>query len=162
TRHSNVEIRSLDPIKSSSLSSNFILRTSLEAKLELEIHLISLVSLVEVKAGCACFRFISSQIGLCTLNVAYGSGAPHLKFLPVNIPTFSYRCINVVFDYQLFFRTIVMGTKVELFFGFLHFAELDSLLDGSIFSCFVMFSSFILPSKMSPEFSRSVVSFHAF
>ncbi|CAN7081802.1 unnamed protein product, partial [Brassica oleracea var. botrytis] len=36
-----------------------------------------------------------------------------------------------------------MGTKAEFPFGFLHFAELDSPLDSSIFSCFVMFSSFI-------------------
>ncbi|CAN6914959.1 unnamed protein product, partial [Brassica oleracea] len=139
TRHGNFELRGLDPIKSSSLSSNFILRASLEAKLELEIHLISSVSLVEVKADCACFRFISSQIGLCTLNVAYGSGAPHLKLLPVNIPTSSYRCINIVFDYQLFFRTIAMGTKVAFPFEFFHFAEFDSPLNSSIFSCFVMF-----------------------
>ena len=129
TRHGNVEFRGLDPIKSSALSSNFILRASLEAKLELEIHLVSSVSLVWFKADCACFNVISSQIGLRTVNVAYGSGAFHLKFLPVNIPT-SYRCINVVFDYQLFFRTIAMGTKVELSFGFLHFAEHDSPLDG--------------------------------
>ncbi|CAN6886087.1 unnamed protein product, partial [Brassica oleracea] len=160
TRHGNVEFRGLDPIKSSALSSNFILRASLEAKLELEIHLVSSVSLVGFKADCACFNVISSQIGLRTVNVAYGSGASHLKFLPVNIPT-SYRCINFVFDYQLFFRTIAMGTKVELFFGFLHFAEHDSPLDGSIFSCFVMFSSFILPSSMSLGSFASVVNFYA-
>ncbi|CAN7025521.1 unnamed protein product, partial [Brassica oleracea var. botrytis] len=160
TRHGNVEFRGLDPIKSSALSSNFILRASLEAKLELEIHLVSSVSLVGFKADCACFNVISSQIGLRTVNVAYGSGAFHLKFLPVNIPT-SYRCINVVFDYQLFFRTIAMGTKVELSFGFLHFAEHDSPLDGFIFNCFVMFSSFILPSSMSPGSFASVVNFYA-
>src|SRR5690606_33578049 len=54
----------------------------------------------------ACSSALSSQIGLCSLNVAYGSGASHLKFLPVNIATWSYRCFNVVFDYQLFERTI--------------------------------------------------------
>ncbi|KAF2532062.1 hypothetical protein F2Q70_00033158 [Brassica cretica] len=151
TRHGNFELRGLDPIKSSSLSSNFILRASLEAKLELEIHLVSLVSLVEVKADCVCFRFILSQIGLRTLNAAYGSGAPRLKLLPVNIPTSFYRCINVVFDYQ-----------VDFPFGFFHFAELDSSLDSSIFSCFVMFSSFILPSSISPESSGSVVNSHVF
>ncbi|KAG2314696.1 hypothetical protein Bca52824_017818 [Brassica carinata] len=42
-RRGNVEFRGLDPIKPSALSSNFILSASLEAKLELEIHLVSLV-----------------------------------------------------------------------------------------------------------------------
>ncbi|CAN6850559.1 unnamed protein product [Brassica oleracea] len=161
TRHSNVEFRSLDPIKPSARSSNFILGASLEAKLELEIHLVSSISFVGFKADCACFIVISSQIGLRTLNVVYGSGASHLRLLPFNIPTSSYRCINVVFDYQLFFRTITMGTKVELPFGFIRFAEHDSPLDGSIFSCFVMFSSFILPLSMSSGSFASVVNFYA-
>ncbi|KAH0868148.1 hypothetical protein HID58_075170, partial [Brassica napus] len=157
-QHGNVEFRGLDPIKPSVLSSNFILSASLEVKLELEIHLVASVSLVGFKADCACFSAKSSQIGLRTLNVVYGSGASHLKFLPVNIPTASYRCINVVFDYQLFFRTIAMGSKMELLFGFLHFAERDSPLYGSISSCFVRFSSFILPSSLAPGLSTSVVN----
>ena len=114
TRHVNVEFRGLDPIKSSALSSNFILKDSLEAKLELEIHLISSVSFVGFKIDCACFNVISSQIGLRTVNVAYGSGASHLKFLPVNIPI-SYRCINVIFDYQLFFSNNCNGNKSGAF-----------------------------------------------
>ncbi|CAN7088519.1 unnamed protein product [Brassica rapa subsp. narinosa] len=129
-RHGSVEFRGLEPLISTSMSSNFILSASLE-------------------------------VGLRTVNVAYGSRASHLKFLPLNIPT-AYRCINVVFDYQLFFRTIAMGTKVEFSFGFLHFAEHDSPLDGSIFSCFVLFSNFILPSSVFPRSSGSVVNFDAF
>ena len=152
----------MDPIKPSARSSNFILGASLEAKLELEIHLVSSISFVGFKAECAYFIVISSQIGLRTLNVVYGSGASHLRLLPFNIPTSSYRCINVVFDYQLFFRTITMGTKVDLPFGFLRFAEHDSPLDGSIFSCFIMFSNFILPLSMSPGSFASVVNFYAF
>ncbi|WZZ69130.1 hypothetical protein YC2023_080500 [Brassica napus] len=104
---------------------------------------------------------ISSQIGLQTFNGSYGSRASHLKFLPINIPTSSYRCINVVFDYQLFFRTIAMELKVKLPFGFLHFAEHDSPFDGSIFSCFVLFFSFFLPSSMFPGSFDSVVNSHA-
>ncbi|CAN6977863.1 unnamed protein product [Brassica rapa subsp. trilocularis] len=50
-----------------------------------------------------------------------------------------------------------MGTKVELSFEFLHFVKHDSPLDG----CFVMFSSFILPSSMSLGSSASVVNFYA-
>ncbi|CAN6865608.1 unnamed protein product, partial [Brassica oleracea] len=100
-------------------------------------------------------------IGLQTFNGSYGSRASHLKFLPINIPTSSYRCINVVFDYQLFFRTIATGSKVKLPFGFLHFAEHDSPFDGSIFSCFVLFSSFFLPSSMFPGSFDSVVNSHA-
>ncbi|CAF1874669.1 BnaC04g51160D [Brassica napus] len=51
-----------------------------------------------------------------------------------------------------------MGTKVKLFFGFLHFAERDSPLDGSISSFSVLFSSFILPSNRAPGLSASVVN----
>ncbi|KAH0880245.1 hypothetical protein HID58_067639 [Brassica napus] len=43
----------------------------------------------------------SSQIGL------HGHGASHQKLLSVIIPAVSHRCINVVFDYQLFFGTIL-------------------------------------------------------
>ncbi|CAN6931597.1 unnamed protein product [Brassica oleracea] len=151
----------LDPTKPSALSSNFILSASLEVKLELEIHLVSSVSLVGFKADYACFNAKSSRIGLRTLSVVYSSGASHLKFLLFNIPTSSNRCFNVVFDYQLFLRTIAMGTKVELPFGFLHFAEHDSPRNGFIFSCFVMFSSFVLPSSMAPGSSASVVNIDA-
>ncbi|KAG5409033.1 hypothetical protein IGI04_005352 [Brassica rapa subsp. trilocularis] len=57
---------------------------------------------------------ISNQIGLQTFNVAYDSRASHLKFLPFNIPTSSYRYINVVFDYHSFQQT-AMGSKVNFF-----------------------------------------------
>ncbi|CAN7015929.1 unnamed protein product, partial [Brassica rapa subsp. trilocularis] len=157
-RHGNVEFRGLDPIKPSAMSSNFILSASLEVKLELEIHLVSSVSLVGFKADCDCFSAKSSQIGLCTLNVIYRSGAFHLKFLPINISTVSYRCINVVFDYQLFFGTIAMESKIELLFGFLHFVERDSPLYSSISSCFVRSSSFVLPSSLAPKLSNLVVN----
>ncbi|CAH8359117.1 unnamed protein product [Eruca vesicaria subsp. sativa] len=123
TRYGNIEFRGLNLFQPSAMSSNFILSVSLETKLELEIHLVSLVSLVGFKAVYVSFSVISSQIGLRSLNVAYGSRASHLRFSTVNISTASYRCFNVVFDYQLFFRTIAMGTKVKFPFGFLHFAE---------------------------------------
>ena len=51
---------------------------------------------------------------------------------------------------------------MEFSFGFLHFAEHDSPFDGSIFSCFVLFSNFILPSSVFPGSSGSVVNFDAF
>lgn len=86
-RYGNVEFRGLDLIKLSALSSNFILRVSLEVKLELEIHQVSSVSFVGFKAECTCFNAKSSQIRLCILNVVYSSGTSHLKFLTVNIPT---------------------------------------------------------------------------
>ncbi|CAN6994189.1 unnamed protein product [Brassica oleracea var. botrytis] len=77
-----------------SRSSNFILGASLEAKLELEIHLVSSISFVGFKAECAYFIVISSQIGLRTLNVVYGSGACHLRLLPFKIPTSSYTMLK--------------------------------------------------------------------
>ncbi|WZZ42247.1 hypothetical protein YC2023_038506 [Brassica napus] len=58
-----------------------------------EIH-----SLFGCRADRVRFSAKSSQLGLCTLDVAYGSRASHRKLLPVNIST---RCINVVFDYHL-------------------------------------------------------------
>ncbi|KAH0911925.1 hypothetical protein HID58_035246, partial [Brassica napus] len=67
----------------------------------------------------------SSQLGLCFL---YGHGASHQKLLSVIIPTVAYRCINVVFDYQL-----ALGKKMKFLHGTLYTAELDS-----IFQCFVM------------------------
>ncbi|KAG5382294.1 hypothetical protein IGI04_033764 [Brassica rapa subsp. trilocularis] len=76
---------------------------------------------------------LSSEIGLRTLNVAYGS-LELLALLLVNIQNSSYRCINIAFDYQLFFRTIAMEIKVEFSFGFLHFAEHDLPFADSIFS----------------------------
>ncbi|KAF2550534.1 hypothetical protein F2Q68_00037483 [Brassica cretica] len=117
TQHGNFELRGLDPIKSSSLSSNFILRASLETKLELEIHLVSLVSLVEVKADCACFRFILSQIGHRTLNAAYGSGAPRLKLLPVNIPTSSYSFRETVAPSALISPALVSGVTFSFWWS---------------------------------------------
>ncbi|KAL0854770.1 hypothetical protein Bca101_059922 [Brassica carinata] len=51
-----------------------------------------------------------------------------------------------------------MGIIVKLLFAFLHFAELDSPLYGSISSFFVMFYSFILPLSMAPGLSVSVVN----
>ncbi|KAG2269375.1 hypothetical protein Bca52824_063930 [Brassica carinata] len=60
-RHGNVEFRGLDPTKPSALSPNFILSASLEVKLELEIHLVSSVSLVGFKADYACFNAKSSH-----------------------------------------------------------------------------------------------------
>ncbi|CAF2284170.1 BnaA04g17000D [Brassica napus] len=74
---------------------------------------------------------IKRQTGLSSFNVVYGSGASHLKFLPINIPTSSYRCFNVIFDYQLFFRTIAMGTKVKLLFGGLN-DELSTTTHDSV------------------------------
>ncbi|CAH8356577.1 unnamed protein product [Eruca vesicaria subsp. sativa] len=150
TRYGNIEFRGLNLFQPLAMSSNFLLSASLEAKLELEIHLVSSVSLVGFKAVYANFSVISSQIGLRSLNVAYGSRASHLRFSTVNILAASFRCFNVVFDYQLFFRAIAMGTKVKLPFGFLHFAEHVSPRDGFIFTYFVMFSSFVLPSSIPP------------
>ncbi|KAG2320033.1 hypothetical protein Bca52824_013246 [Brassica carinata] len=103
------------------------------------------------------FRVLD-PIELCTLNVVYGSGASHLKLFPVSIPISSNRYINFVLDYQLFFGTIAMGTKLKILFGFLHFTERDSSLYGSISSCFVTFPSFVLPLSMTPGFSASFVN----
>src|SRR5690606_19341680 len=103
----------------------------------------------------------ASHLNLLRVNIATWSYRC-FNLLRVNIATWSYRCFNVVFDYQLFKRTIAMGTKVEIVFGFLYFAEHDSSRYGSISSCFIMFSSFIRALSMSLSFSASVVNFHVF
>ncbi|KAL0664271.1 hypothetical protein Bca4012_101109 [Brassica carinata] len=99
----------------------------------------------------------SSQIRLL-LGVAQSLGASHQKLLLRNSPTASYWCINVDFDYQLFLRTIALGIKVKLLYGVFHLAELDSPLIGFILLCFIMLSTFVVPSSMSPESSASVVN----
>ncbi|KAF2608213.1 hypothetical protein F2Q68_00046092 [Brassica cretica] len=99
----------------------------------------------------------SSHIGLL-LGVAQGPRASHQKLLAGNNPVASHWCINVDFDYQLFSRTIALGIRVKLLYGVLHLAEIDSPLIGFIFLCFIMLSTFVLPSSITPESSVSVVN----
>ncbi|KAL0680302.1 hypothetical protein Bca4012_008284 [Brassica carinata] len=54
--------------------------------------------------------------------------ASHQNLLLVNSPSASYWCFNVVFDYQLFCRTIALEIKVKFLHGVLHLVELDSPL----------------------------------
>ncbi|CAF1761327.1 unnamed protein product [Brassica oleracea] len=61
--------------------------------------------------------------------------------------------VEIGFSYHLNIKW-----KMKLLFGFLHFAERDSPLDGSISSFSVLFSSFILPSSGAPRLSASVVN----
>ena len=158
-RHGNVDVRGFDPIKPFSLSSNsIVLSVPVKAKLAFEIHLVSLRNFVEVRTDRANFNDKSSQIGLLLLGVAQSSRASHQKLLPSNSPPASFWCINVDFDYQLFLRTIALGIKVKLLYGVFHLAELDSPLIGFILLCFIMLSTFVVPSSMSPESSASVVN----
>ncbi|KAH0891170.1 hypothetical protein HID58_053599 [Brassica napus] len=105
-----------------------------------EIH-----SLFGCRADRVRFSAKSSQLGLCTLDVAYGSRASHRKLLPVNIST---RCINVVFDYHLGEQS--PWNKSKVFIGY------DSPQDSFIFSYFVMLFSLVLP--LVSESSTSVVN----
>lgn len=124
-RHGNVEVPGFDPIIPFSPSSNsIVLSVPMKAKLAFEIHLVSLRSFVEFRTDHVNFSLKSSQIGLL-LGVVQGLGASHQKLLPGNSPTVFYWCINVDFDYQLFFRTIALEIKVKLLHGVLHLAELD-------------------------------------
>ncbi|CAN6803824.1 unnamed protein product [Brassica oleracea] len=157
-RHGNVEVQGFDPSKLLSSSSNsIVLSVPKKAKLALEIHLVSLRSFVEFRTDPTNFSAKSSQIGLL-LGVAQSLGASHQKLLSRNSPTASYWCINVDFDYQLFLRTIALGIKVKLLYGVFHLAELDSPLIGFILLCFIMLSTFVVPSSMSPESYASVVN----
>lgn len=133
----------------------------MKAKLAFEIHLVSLRSFVEFRTGRVNFSTKSSHIGLLLLGVAQGLRASHQKLLEGNNPVASHWCINVDFDYQLFSRTITLGIRVKLLHGVLHLAELDSPLIGFIFLCFIMLSTFVLPSSMTPESSVSVVNSYA-
>ncbi|CDY24975.1 BnaC03g21970D [Brassica napus] len=150
-RHGNVEVQGFDPSKLLSSSSNsIVLSVPKKAKLALEIHLVSLRSFVEFRTDPTNFSAKSSQIGLL-LGVAQSLGASHQKLLSRNSPTASYWCINVDFDYQLFLRTIALGIKVKLLYGVFHLAELDSPLISFILLCFIMLSTFVVPSSMSPN-----------
>ncbi|KAL0774809.1 hypothetical protein Bca101_039961 [Brassica carinata] len=161
-RHGNVEVRGFDTIKPFSLSSDsIVLNVPMKAKLAFEIHLVSLRSFVEFKTDRVNFSIKSSHIGLLPLGVVQGPGASHQKLLAGNNPAASYWCINVDFDYQLFLRTIALGIRVKLLYGVLHLAELDSPLIGFIFLCFIMLSTFVVPSSMAPESAPSVINSYA-
>ncbi|WZY81579.1 hypothetical protein YC2023_027963 [Brassica napus] len=154
----NVEVQGFDPSKPLSSSSNsIVLNVPKKVKLALEIHLVSLRSFVEFRTDPTNFSAKSSQIGLL-LGVAQSLGASHQKLLSGNSPTASYWRINIDFDYQLFLRTIALGIKVKFLYGVFHLAELDSPLIGFILLCFIMLSTFVVPSSMSPESSASVVN----
>ncbi|CAF1930905.1 unnamed protein product [Brassica oleracea] len=149
-RHGNVEVQGFDPSKPLSSSSNsIVLSIPKKAKLALEMHLVSLRSFVEFRTDPTNFSAKSSQIGLL-LGVAQSPGASHQELLSGNSPTASYWCINVDFDYQLFLRTIALGIKVKLLHGVL------------LFLCFIMLSTFVVPSSMSLESSASVETFLLF
>ncbi|KAF2576935.1 hypothetical protein F2Q70_00008703 [Brassica cretica] len=157
-RHGNVEVQGFDPIEQFTPSSNSsVLSVTMKAKLAFEIHLVSLRSFVEFKTDPVNFSTKSSHIGLL-LGVAQGPRASHQKLLAGNNPVASHWCINVDFDYQLFSRTIALGIRVKLLYGVLHLAEIDSPLIGFIFLCFIMLSTFVLPSSITPESSVSVVN----
>lgn len=161
-QHGNVEVQDFDPIKPFNPSSNsIVLNVRMKAKLAFEIHIVSLISFVEVRTDRACFIFKSSQIGLHFLGLAYGFRASHQKLLLINSPSASYWCFNVVFDYQLFCRTIALEIKVKFLHGVLHLVELDSPLIGYIFPCLVMLSIIVVPFEHAPGSSVSVVNFYA-
>nr|VDC89977.1 unnamed protein product [Brassica oleracea] len=161
-RHGNVEVQGFDPIEPFTPSSNSpVLSVTMKAKLAFEIHLVSLRSFVEFRTDRVNFSTKSSHIGLLLLGVAQGPRASHQKLLAGNNPVASHWCINVDFDYQLFSRTIALGIRVKLLHGVLHLVELDSPLIGFIFLCFIMLSTFVLPSSMTPESSVSVVNSYA-
>ncbi|CAF2087295.1 unnamed protein product [Brassica napus] len=158
-RHGNVEVQGFHPIEPFTPSStSTVLCVTMKAKLPFEIHLVSLRSFVEFKIDRVNFSTESSHIGLLPLGVAQGPRASHQKFLAGNNPVASHWCINVDFDYQLFSRTIALGIRVKLLHGVLHLAELDSLLIGFIFLCFIMLSTFVVLSSMIPESSVLVVN----
>ncbi|CAN7116292.1 unnamed protein product, partial [Brassica rapa subsp. narinosa] len=161
-RHGNVEVQGFDPIEPFTPSSNStVLSVTMKAKLAFEIHLVSLRSFVEFKTDRVNFSAKSSHIGLLLLGVAQGPRASHQKLLAGNNPVASHWCINVVFDYQLFLRTIALGIRVKLLHGVLHLAELESPLIGFISLCFIMLSTFVVPSSMIPESYVSVVNSYA-
>ncbi|WZZ60810.1 hypothetical protein YC2023_060917 [Brassica napus] len=76
------------------------------------MHLVSLRSFVEFRTDPTNFSAKSSQIGLL-LGVAQSPRASHQELLSGNSPTASYWCINVDFDYQLFF-CLNLSTKTKL------------------------------------------------
>ncbi|CAF1701706.1 hypothetical protein Bca4012_002853 [Brassica carinata] len=124
-RHGNVKVRASDPIKPYTSSPNSIVLSSSKVKLELEIHLVSWVSLAVFRAVRVRFNDRSRQLRLFdTIAVEIDSpaslstrGESFLVFKPVlnSSKSLSLGYFNVVSDYLKLFRAVVSRIQVKIF-----------------------------------------------
>ncbi|KAL0823022.1 hypothetical protein Bca101_046699 [Brassica carinata] len=121
-RHGNVKVRASDPIKLYTSSPNSIVLSSSKVKLELEIHLVSWVSLAVFRAVRVRFNDKSRQLRpFDTIAVEIDSpaslstrGEYFLVFKPVlnSSKSLSLGYFNVVSDYLKLFRAVVSRIQV--------------------------------------------------
>ncbi|CDY30318.1 BnaA09g09590D [Brassica napus] len=136
-RHGNVKVRVSNPIKLYASSPNsIVLNTFLKVKLELEIHLVSWISLVIVRAVSMRFNAKSRHLKpFDTIAVEKDSpaslsmrGESFRVFNPVlnSSKSLSLGYFNVVSDYLKLFRAVVSRIQVKIICGFLYFEQLTS------------------------------------
>ncbi|KAF3606259.1 hypothetical protein DY000_02050562 [Brassica cretica] len=158
-RHGNVKVRASDPIKPYTSSPNSIVLSSSKVKLELEIHLVSWVSLAVFRAVRVRFNDKSRQlrpfdtiaVGIDSPSSLSTRGESFLVFKPVlnSSKSFSLGYFNVVSDYLKLFRAVVSRIQVKILCRSLYF-EQASPLNTSI-SCVIallLLLLFIVPSKL--------------
>ncbi|CDY52809.1 BnaCnng23480D [Brassica napus] len=158
-RHGNVKVRASDPIKPYTSSPNSIVLSSSKVKLELEIHLVSWVSLAVFRAVRVRFNDKSRQLRpFDTIAVEIDApaslstrGGSFLVFKPVlnSSKSLSLGYFNVVSDYLKLFRAVVSRIQAKIFCRSLYF-EQASPLNTSI-SCVIallLLFLFIVPSKL--------------
>ena len=158
-RHGNVKVRASNPIKLYASSPNsIVLSASLKVKLELEIHLVSWISLVVVRAVSMRFYAKSRHIKPFDTIAAEKDSPASLSmrgesfqvFNPVlnSSKSLSLGYFNVVSDYLKLFRAVVSRIQAKIICGFLYFEQV-SLFNTSIL-CFtvLLFLLFIVPSSL--------------
>ncbi|CAF1696082.1 unnamed protein product [Brassica napus] len=124
-RHGNVKVRASDPIKPYTSSPNSIVLSSSKVKLELEIHLVSWVSLAVFRAVRVRFNDKSRQLRpFDTIAVEIDApaslstrGGSFLVFKPVlnSSKSLSLGYFNVVSDYLKLFRAVVSRICQDFF-----------------------------------------------
>ena len=151
-RHGNVKVRVSNPIKLYASSPNsIVLSTLLKVKLELEIHLVSWISLVVVRAVSMRFNAKSRHIKpFDTIAVEKDSPASLSmrgeSFRVFNLVLNSSKSLslgyfNVVSDYLKLFRAVVSRIQVKIICGFLYFEQV-SPFNTSIISYVLIFYSY--------------------
>lgn len=141
-RHGNVKVRASDPIKPYASSPNSIILSASKVKLELEIHLVSLVSIVDVRA--VHLRFNDKprlSRPFDTIAVEKDSPVPPSQ-------TLMFGFINVDSDNLKLVNSSVLGKQVKNhLYGFLLFEQVSSF-NMSIL-CLLYCILFILPSRLA-------------
>ncbi|CAH8361554.1 unnamed protein product [Eruca vesicaria subsp. sativa] len=141
-RHGNVKVQASDPIKPYASSPNSIVLSASIVKLELEIHLVSWVSIVDVRAVHLLF-IDKSRLSRPFDTTSVEKDSPVAPF-----QTLMFGFINVDSDNLKLVFSSVLGKQVKNhLYGFLLFEQVSSF-NMSILCRFVL-PLFILPSRLA-------------